>query len=143
MTRKLKLALLPERLSICRLDPDAPIPDWAKGESFLSICRTTDELSIICPQRQVPPGVKRDDGWRCFKVEDTLDVAITGVLAALTMPLAFENISVFAISTFDTDYLLVPQKNMDKAITILDQNGHLIAFPQGEEGSAKLSDFRS
>lgn len=125
------------------MNPDAPIPDWAEGESFLSICRTTDELSIICPQHQVPQGVKRDDGWRCFKVEDTLDVAITGVLAALTMPLAFENISVFAISTFDTDYLLVPQKNLEKAIRILTQSGHLIASLPGEVDPTKASNFSS
>ena len=131
MPLKLQLALLSETLAICRLDPGAPIPEWAQGENFLSISRTTDELSVICSQGQVPEGVKKDGGWRCFKVEGTLDVPITGVLAALTTPLAFEGISVFAVSTFDTDYLLVQKKYLEKAITVLIRSGHHVEYPQG------------
>lgn len=131
MPLKLKLDLLPETLALCHLDRNAPIPPWAKGENFLSISRTSDELSIICPQGQVPEGVKKDGGWRCLKVGGTLDVSITGVLAALTMPLAVENISVFAVSTFSTDYLLIQKKHLDKAINILIRSGHYIEYPKG------------
>ncbi len=131
MPLKLQIALLPETLAICRLDQDAPIPEWAQGEHFLSIVRTADELSIVCPQGQVPEEIKREEGWRCFKVEGTLDVSVTGVLAALTTPLAFEGISVFAVSTFDTDYLLVQKKYLEKAITVLIRSGHHFEYPQG------------
>jgi len=119
--RKLKRILLlgSETLSICRLEKNAPIPEWALTGEFFSITRTAEELSVVCPQNQVPPGVQKQDGWKVLQVEGPLDFSLTGILASLTGPLAKEGISVFAISTYDTDYLLVKQELLEKAIEIL------------------------
>lgn len=122
------LTILPEILSICRLDKDAAIPAWALAGRFFSLTRTAEELSVVAPQAQVPEGVKQNPGWRCLKVEGPLDLSATGVLASLTGPLAQEGISVFAVSTYDTDYLLVREKDLEKAVTVLSQNGHQIQF---------------
>ena len=113
------LLLGSETLSICRLEKNAPIPEWALTGEFFSITRTAEELSVVCPQNQVPPGVQKQDGWKVLQVEGPLDFSLTGVLASLTGPLAKEGISVFAISTYDTDYLLVQQELLEKAIEIL------------------------
>ncbi len=131
--KKLILSILPETLAICRLDKNAPIPDWAFSGSFISITRTEEELSVVCPQINIPEGVRHDEGWRCIKVDDTLDFSLTGVIASLTMPLAFEGVSVFAISTFDTDYLLVKEKNLGKAAAVLSENGHLVIDQQNKD----------
>jgi len=121
---KLKLLLLPETLAICRLDKDTPIPEWALKGGFFSVTRTVEELSVVCPQIQVPAGMKSEEGWRCIKVQGPLDFLLTGILASLTTPLAKAGISVFAISTYDTDYLLVKEENLEKAIEILAKKGH-------------------
>ena len=104
---KRKLELLPEVYAVCRLDKDAPVPDWAAGGLFSSITRTAHELSVVCADAHVAVGVKKEGGWRVLMVEGPLDFSLTGVLASLTGPLAREGISVFALSTYDTDYLLV------------------------------------
>jgi len=124
---KRKLLLRPEILSICRLDGNAPLPEWALTGKFYSITRTAEELSVVCPQNQVPPGVLKQDGWRALQVEGPLDFSLTGVLASLTEPLAKEGISVFAISTYDTDYLLVKKEKQARAEEVLTQSGHRLA----------------
>jgi uncharacterized protein len=127
---KLVLSILPETLAICRLEKESPIPEWALEASFFSITRTDEELSIVCTQLNIPEGVKHEDGYRCFKVQDTLDFSLTGVIASLATPLAFEGISVFTLSTYDTDYLLVKERSLAKASSILSQNGHLVIDQQ-------------
>jgi hypothetical protein len=127
---KLVLSILPETLAICRLEKESPIPEWVLEASFFSITRTGQELSIVCTQLNIPEGVKLEGEWRCLKVEDTLDFSLTGVIASLTMPLAFEGISVFALSTYDTDYLLVKERSLNRAASILAQNGHLVIDQQ-------------
>jgi hypothetical protein len=122
----LTLSVLPGRYAICRLSSEALIPDWAGPDDFLSITRTTDELSIVCSETTVPEGAKCDRGWRCLKVEGPLDLSLTGVLASLANPLAEARINIFAISTFDTDYLLVKEENLPRATEVLNQSGHRI-----------------
>ncbi len=116
---KLKLSILPETLAICRLGRDAPFPAWALAGGFVSLTRTAEELSVVCLQANVPEGVQQDGGWRCLKVEGPLDLSLTGVLASLAMPLAHEGIGVFAISTYDTDYVLVKREDLEKAAKVL------------------------
>jgi len=128
MDGKLRLFVLPETLAICQLPKDARVPQWALAASFYSITRTAEELSVVCPQTHVPEGIKKDEGWRCLKVEGPLDFSATGILASLTMPLAKEEISVFAVSTYNTDYLLVKTQHLEKAVQILAQNGHQIQY---------------
>jgi hypothetical protein len=121
----LTLSLLPERMAICRLGPDASAPR-ADGNRFLSVTRTQDELSIVCPEADVPEEVQSDLGWRCLKVAGPLDLALTGVLASLVNPLAAAYINIFAISTYDTDYLLVKEENLARSIDILTRSGHKV-----------------
>ena len=121
-----KLIVDPEILSICRLERNALIPQWALTGKFFSITRTAEELSVVCPQNQVPPGVRKQDGWKALQVEGPLDFSLTGVLASLTEPLAKEGISVFAISTYDTDYLLVKKELLERAIKILVKRGYQV-----------------
>jgi hypothetical protein len=93
---------------------------------FWSITRTEEELSVVCPEAHVPPEVKRETGWRALKVEGPLDFSLTGILASLTAPLAEEKVSVFAVSTYDTDYLLVKGEQLEKAIRALREEGYEI-----------------
>jgi hypothetical protein len=125
---KFSLSILPNNFAICRLDKGAGIPDWALASSFFSLTRSAEELSVVCPQNLVPEGIRRNAGWRCLKVEGPLDLSATGVLASLTRPLAQEGISIFAVSTYDTDYLLVKKNDLKKAVTVLSQKGHQIRF---------------
>jgi hypothetical protein len=119
------LWVLPEPLAICQLDRDADVPDWATG-SFVSITHTSDELSIVCDERNVPSSVKTDQGWRALKVEGPLDLALTGVLASIAMPLAEAKINLFAISTFDTDYVLVKADRLAEVCGVLRSAGHRV-----------------
>ncbi|MBI5565893.1 MAG: ACT domain-containing protein [Chloroflexi bacterium] len=121
----LTLSVLPESLMICRLDQAAAIPAWATGD-FISITRTSDELSIVCNERDVPPGVKTDRNWRALKIEGPLDLSLTGVLASIAVPLAEAKINLFAISTFDTDYVLVKAHRVAEAIGVLRSAGHRV-----------------
>lgn len=118
------VAFLPEPLAICRLVADAPIPAWAYSGPFHVVTRTHEELSIVCDEQAVPPGMTCERGWRALKVAGPLDFAQIGVLASLLVPLASAEVSVFAISTFDTDYLLVRDNNVNRAVSALRAAGH-------------------
>jgi len=120
----LPLLLLDGTFAICKLDAKAIIPAWGTPADFFSITRTADELSIVCRQDAVPEGVLCERGWRCLRVAGTIPFSVVGVLASLTAPLAKARISVFAISTFDTDYLLVKAEDLERAAAILRQHGH-------------------
>jgi hypothetical protein len=121
--------LLPGLLAVCRLDPAEPLPAWALpgASALVSITRTAGELSVVCAQEAVPDGVRSERDWRCLMVEGPLDFSLTGVLAALLTPLAEAGVSIFALSTFDTDYLLVRAAQLDTAIAALSAAGHVVA----------------
>jgi hypothetical protein len=120
----LTLSLLPDNYSICRLGPEADIPPWALAGEFFSITRTEEELSLVCSQQVVPAGVQCEKGYRCIMVLGPLDFSLTGILASLTASLAEAGISVFAISTFHTDYLLVKADNLKRTVAKLQEAGH-------------------
>lgn len=126
MTHQLTLLLLPDLFAVCRLAPDAAVPTWADGTGFMSITRTADELSVVCRQDAVPEGTKCERGWRCLRVAGTIDFALVGILASLVTPLAEAGIGVFAVSTFDTDYLLVKATDLDSAVGALREAGHSV-----------------
>jgi hypothetical protein len=113
----LEMVLLPEALSICRLPPNAPLPSWFSdgGEGFRSMTRTDEELSLILPDRHVPEGVPAARSWRAFKVCGPLDFALTGIMARISTALANAGISLFAVSTYDTDYVLVRKEDVSAA----------------------------
>jgi hypothetical protein len=125
-TPKLTLTLLDDRLSICRLAHDAPIPEQILRGGFFSITRTPDELSIVCAQAHVPDGVTCEPDWRCLQVMGPLPFELTGILATLTQPLAEAGISLFAVSTFDTDYLLIKSPTVEQALAALRAAGHTV-----------------
>ena len=125
-TRHLELSLLPERFAISRLAVDSPIPGWATHGPFFSVTRTGDELSIVTELSRVPANVKSQSGWRVLKVHGPFVLSEIGVLAALATPLAEAKISLFAVSTFDTDYLLVASETLSAAIAALERAGHTI-----------------
>ena len=131
-TRRLELTLLPESFAISRLAADAAIPAWAMQGSFFSVTRTGDELSVVTELSRVPVGVQSQPGWRALKVHGPFVLSEIGVLAALATPLAEAKISLFAISTFDTDYLLVASETLPAAIAALERTGHTIYGSKAE-----------
>lgn len=122
---QLRLTELPSRLAVCRLDRDAAVPHWVSG-AFTSVTRTPDELSIVCDGAAVPAEVKAERGWRGLRVEGPLPFELTGIAAALVVPLAEARISVFVLATFDTDYLLVKDDMFENAVAVLRAAGHEI-----------------
>jgi uncharacterized protein len=126
----MKLLLLPGLLAVCQLDPKAPLPAWSNAGSsaLVSVTRTASELSIVCAQENAPEeNVRSERDWRCLMVEGPLDFSLTGVLSALLAPLAEAGVSVFALATFDTDYLLIRVAQLDLAVETLSAAGHLVA----------------
>jgi hypothetical protein len=116
-----KVTVLPEALAVCRLPASDRIPSWARErhEGFVSITRTPDELSIVCPQVAVPPDTQSEDGFRALMVPGPIPFEQTGVLASLANPLAAAGISIFAVSTYDTDYVLVREHDLERALAAL------------------------
>jgi uncharacterized protein len=125
-SRRFELNLLPERFAISRLAANAPLPEWATRGAFCSVTRTSDELSIVAEESFVPAGVVSKNSWRVLKVQGPFVLSEVGVLASLAAPLATAGVSLFVVSTFETDYLLVTQEQLASAITALDQAGHSI-----------------
>lgn len=117
----MEVTVLDATLAICRLQPSERIPSWALElhEGFMNITRTPDELSIVCPQEAVPPDTQVEEDWRALMLPGPIPFEATGVLSALAAPLADAGIPIFAISTFDTDYVLVRQGNLERALEAL------------------------
>jgi hypothetical protein len=126
MKKILKLALLPGRFAIARLAPKAEVPAWAWKGSFVCVTRTPEELSILCEEAQAPAHVHAERGRRLLRVQGKLAFSISDILAALCNPLAAAGISIFVVSTFDTDYLLVSDPHLESAIAALEKAGHSI-----------------
>lgn len=115
----LTMRLLKEKYGVCRLNKSDSIPNWVKNSDFYSITKTLDELSIVCSQQSIPKDIKCEKDWRILKIEGPLDFSLIGILASISTILAQKEISIFAVSTFDTDYILVKDKDIDNAIEAL------------------------
>lgn len=126
MSAALTLEVLPELLAIAQLAPTDPIPEWALSGPFFSFSKTSDELSIVCRQSDVPTTVKSEREWLALKVKGPLDFALTGILSSIARPLANAGVSIFALSTFDTDYVLVRQGRLEDACSALEKEGHVV-----------------
>ncbi len=126
--RSYELVVLQRRFAICRFGPSALVPGWVDGGAFWSVSRTPDELSIVCQESLIPSGVTAERGFSCLKVVGPLEFSTVGVLASLTSALAAAGISLLAVSTFDTDYLLVRQTDLPDAIDTLRESGHVVQF---------------
>jgi uncharacterized protein len=120
----LKYRLLRERLAVCQLAAGARVPEWALAGGFFSVTHTAEELSVVCEEGRVPEGVRVERDWVGLKLEGPFPFAMTGVLASFIRPLAAAGISIFAVSTFDTDYVLVKRETLDSARNMLAAAGH-------------------
>ena len=120
----LKFRRLPMAFAVCRLPPDSPAPAPNTAALFSSITRTADELSIVCPTDQAPQNGRCESPWTCFKLEGPFSFALTGVLASFLDPLAQRGVPIFAISTFNTDYVLVKEEHAAVALDTLRAAGH-------------------
>lgn len=116
----------PERLAVVRLPPGSEIPTWAESSSLFSITATATETSLVCAGRNVPTKQVAQKGLTAFAVQGPLDLALVGVLAGLLVPLADEGISVFTISTYDTDWILVPAQDAGRAAEAWRRRGHTV-----------------
>ncbi|MCJ7806707.1 MAG: ACT domain-containing protein [Clostridia bacterium] len=118
--KKLTLSIMHEKLGICRLESGLPLPDWVGGsKNFYAITGTADETSIVCREDLIPAGLLSENNFRALKVNGPLAFSLTGILASLLNPLAAAGISVFAVSTYNTDYILIKEKNLEQAIGLL------------------------
>ncbi len=120
----MRITFLKEEFSVCQLR-DLSRMNLAGGMFFL--CKTRDELSLVCPTDDIPPNaLKADHGWRMFRVEGQLDFSLVGILSNLARVLAERNISIFAVSTYDTDYILIKAAKLDEAREALTAAGYML-----------------
>lgn len=120
-----RFLIVPGTWSVVRLEAGSPIPEWATSGRFCSVTRTEEELSIVCPQEAVPPQCRREDGWALLKVLGPFPFSATGILSSFAQPLATAGVSIVALSTFDTDYLLVKLECVERAAGVLRRAGHV------------------
>lgn len=124
MQRKLKFSRVSGSFAICRLAPNAAVPNWALRGAFFSVTSSVDELSIVCPEAQVPKEIQHENDWACLKLEGPFQFSETGILTSFVQPLSDRAIPIFAVSTFDTDYVLVKHAWVEKAVEALKDAGH-------------------
>ncbi|HLN04912.1 MAG TPA: ACT domain-containing protein [Acidimicrobiales bacterium] len=126
-----RLSVVEGDLGICRLAPDRAVPQWAVACGWWSITRTAEELSVVAPLESIPPGLPMTGPWRAFGVEGPLEHDLVGVLSGIAGPLAAGGVSIFAVSTFDTDYVLVPAERLEDATRALRSAGHTVTTTGG------------
>jgi uncharacterized protein len=124
LPQRLKFRVLGEPLAVCRLAANADIPEWVEARKFHCVTRTADELSIVCTENNLPEDAIAERGWVALKLEGPFPFSMTGVLACFLQPLAQARIPIFAISTFDTDYVLLKQQALEPAVAALYVAGH-------------------
>ena len=122
----LTLTVLPGRYAISRLNAKAEVPQWSVSGEFVSVSRTADELSIVCPETSVPTGITSTQGWRVLKCEGPLDYGLPGIMASLAEPLADAGVPIFPIATYDTDYILIREPHLENAVHALTSYGHAV-----------------
>ena len=120
----MKLRKLPYDLTVCKV---VKLSDFDQTADFFFIGKTDEELSVVCLTKDVPERtVERSDGWRGFRIEGTLDFALVGILSKLSAILAQNKIGIFAVSTYNTDYILVKEENFEKALLALEEEGYTV-----------------
>ena len=122
----MNLRVLPDELAVCRFDPGHRFDVDLSSVTFYSLTKTKEEVSVVLPESLVPDGCRTEFGWRALKVDGVLDFSLTGILASLANLLAEAGISIFAISTFDTDYILVKSDRMEAVLQTLIDAGHYL-----------------
>lgn len=117
--KALTMELMEGLYGVCRLNRDEMLPEWAFQSSFYSITKTSDELSIVCSQDIIPKSIRCEKDWRILRIIGPLDFSLIGILSSISTILAKKGISIFAVSTYDTDYILVKDKQINIAIDAL------------------------
>jgi len=130
-----RLSVLPIPLSVCRLEPAAAIPAWASAGPLVSITRTAHELSVVCESVRVPGGTRAEHGWRALAVQGPLDFGLVGIVAGLSACLADAGVSIFVISTYDTDFVLVREDAVTRAVAALRDAGHVVHAADHRSGA--------
>lgn len=126
----LDLVLLPDDYAVCRLDAGERVPEGLDASvDVISITWSPTEISVICPAKQAPSTGTVNTPWRCLRIDGPANLALTGILAALVNPLADARVNIFAFSTHDTDYVLVPAVRLDEALAALSAAGHRVTIP--------------
>jgi hypothetical protein len=121
-------SLLPGSYAVAQLSADSSLPEWAfASDGIASVTRSADELSVVCLAALVPAGVRSDGGWCCLKLKGPFAFDQVGILSSFAVPLAQAGVGIFAISTFDTDYILVKESQRELAVKALVSAGHTIA----------------
>ena len=121
----LTLSLLADTYAVCRFPSGTPVSSLEPG-AFSLLVQAVEETTLVCPVHQAPSGAEIDAGWRCFRIMQNFDFGVPGILASVLEPLAKAGIGIFATSTFSTDYVLVKEKDADRAIEALRAAGHRI-----------------
>lgn len=122
----ISLKVLPDAYAVVRLDPDDPLPTWFKPKGFRNVSWTAEEMSIVCDETWVPADVAAERGWGCLMLQGPFPFELTGILLAVLASLAAAGIGIFAVSTFDTDYVLVKRAQLPAALEALRSHGHSI-----------------
>lgn len=125
---RLTLTVLKDKYAVSKTDHDSGVPDWVKASEFFSITHTADEYSIVCCQDMIPGNIKQEKDWRILKIEGPLDFTMIGILSSISGILAFHRISIFAISTYNTDYIMLKENDLEKAVNALQCEGYIILF---------------
>ncbi len=121
----MQLRTLPDSYAVVRLHPGAELPEWVDKGPFRSVTRTEHEVSVVCRDHDVPDGESVDRGWTVLEVAGPLDFSLSGVVASLVVPLAEENVPIFVISTFESDYVLVRSTDLGRVADALESAGHV------------------
>jgi uncharacterized protein len=125
----LQLIILKNTFAIYRFNPDVEVPGWVSGSAFFSVTKSPDELSVVCEQRENNTGATAVSGdWKAMKIAGPLDLSLVGIIAEVSRILKESNISIFSISTYETDYVLIKSRDINKAIESLKTNGHQIVY---------------
>jgi hypothetical protein len=135
MRQQLKFRMLTGPYAIIRFAADAPVPAWATKGDFTSITRTADELSIVCPTDNIPKSVEPGLRWVCLKLEGPFPFSQTGILLSFIEPLSDNGVPIFAISTYDTDYVLVQEEFWGATQRALGKAGH--EFSAADDGALR------
>ena len=130
ITMKLNLLVLKDFYAICRFDKEASVPQWIIKSDFYNITKTPDELSLVCNQDLIKTSETTliDKNWRCIKIDNLLDLSLTGIIAEISKILKESKIPIFTISTYNTDYIFVKDQKLENAIECLKKNGHHITI---------------
>jgi hypothetical protein len=121
---RLRFTVVPGSFAVVRLPPDAAVPSGALVPPFHSVTRTPSELSVVCPEAAAPPGAAVETAWALLGLVGPFPFSMVGVLSSVLGPLAASEVSIFALSTFDTDYVLVKRERLGAAISALTAAGH-------------------